>query len=168
VLCPGLDRAVRLWARERRLDQTAHAPVEGRQVPDDHRSRSLVLAITHSSDTRLLCGSSRCRRAAHRRLRSPPAPGTRAVPTRRHRIRYRHHCQGPPVLSVVEQHENAGPWPRRWIPIGARLVVHAPQFIEKSRKSLLSWENDCVLRQSTNQEEASLKVHRSRSSVGSR
>ncbi|MGO9288235.1 MAG: hypothetical protein ACLQIJ_05720, partial [Polyangia bacterium] len=41
--------------------------------------------------------------------------------------------RGPPVLSVVEQpREWRGPWPRRWIPIGARSVVHAPQFIEKS------------------------------------
>jgi hypothetical protein len=41
--------------------------------------------------------------------------------------------RGPPVLLVVEQpREWRGPWPRRWIPIGARSVLHAPQFIEKS------------------------------------
>ena len=37
--------------------------------------------------------------------------------------------------SFRQPREWRGPLPRRWIPIRARSVVHAPQFVEKSHKS---------------------------------
>src|ERR1039458_663578 len=98
------------------------------------RSRSLVLAITpqlgHPAALRIVSmptssSSPSSVTASTRNPRSPNKASSNSVPSPI--------VRGPPVLSVVEQpREWRGPWPRRWIPIGARLVVHAPQFIEKS------------------------------------
>src|ERR1019366_7616894 len=119
----------------RRLDQTSRTrrSKAGRSLMIT-RSRSLVLAITpqlgHPAALRIVSmptssSSPSSVTASTRNPRSPNKASSNSVPSPI--------VRGPPVLSVVEQpREWRRPWPRRWIPIGARLVVHAPQFIEKS------------------------------------
>jgi len=60
------------------------------------------------------------------------APGNRAVPAARHRIRCCHPWRGSLFRSFGQPRERQGLLPRQLMPSGARSTGRVPQFVEKS------------------------------------